>query len=195
MLIGQQVRLRGVERSDLPVVVGWMNDPATRAQIARSSPLSMAEEERWFEQLLKATTDVVFMIETRPTPKSPAPRSIGMCGIHKIDWKHRSAAVGIVIGAVDDRGHGLGTDAMRALVAHAVKDLGLHRIELEVFPDNAAALASYQRCGFVRDGVRRAAMFKDGAFRDLVLMSILAPEVLSSSSSSSSAKPRKKAHP
>ena len=51
MLIGERVRLRGVERSDLAVVVGWMNDPATRAQIARSSPLSMAEEERWFDSL------------------------------------------------------------------------------------------------------------------------------------------------
>ena len=200
MLIGQQVRLRGVERSDLPVVVGWMNDPATRAQIARSSPLSMAEEERWFEQLLKATTDVVFIVETRPGGATKAPRTLGMCGIHKIDWKHRNAAVGIVIGAVADRGRGYGTDALRALVAHAVNDLGLHRIELEVFPDNAAALLSYQRCGFVKDGVRRAAMFKDGGFRDLVLMSILAPEVLSSSAPSASslsppAKPKKKANP
>ncbi len=169
MLIGDRVQLRGIERADLPTFVRWMNDPAIRGLIARSSPLSMAEEERWFDALLKSTTDVVFAIQTG----SPA-RMIGSCGLHKIDWKNRNCAVGIVIGADADRGHGLGTDAMACLLRHAFDDLGLYRVELEVFPDNAAALASYTRCGFVVEGTRRGAIFKKGAFKDLVLMSVLA---------------------
>lgn len=177
MLIGKRVRLRGVERSDLPILVAWMNDPAVRALIARSSPLSMAEEERWFEALLKSTTDVVFVIETRPAGVGAKPVTLGMCGIHKIDWKNRGAAVGIVIGDAAQRGHGHGTDAMACLVAHAVNDLGLQRIELEVFPDNAPAIRSYEHCGFVREGVRRSAIWKEGALRDLLVMSVLASEV------------------
>jgi RimJ/RimL family protein N-acetyltransferase len=178
MLIGKAVRLRGVERADLSTLVGWMNDPAVRALIARSSPLSMAEEERWFDALLKSTADVVFVIETRPVQRADAPVTLGMCGIHKIDWKNRGAAVGIVIGDADQRGLGHGTDAMACLVAHAVKDLGLQRIELEVFPDNAPAIRSYERCGFVREGVRRSAIWKDGGLKDLLVMSVLAAEVL-----------------
>ncbi|MDP2340450.1 MAG: GNAT family protein [Deltaproteobacteria bacterium] len=185
MLIGERVQLRAIERADLPTFVRWMNDPHTRSLIARSSPLSMAEEERWFDALLKSTTDVVFVIETRGPPGKA--RLIGTCGMHKIDWKNRNCAVGIVVGDVGDRGQGYGTDAMACLVRHAFADLGLYRVELEVFPDNPAALKSYERCGFVVEGTRRSAIFKEGAFKDLVLMSVLVDDV-----SHQKPKPRKR---
>ena len=174
MLVGNRIQLRGVERSDLVTLLQWLNDAGTRAQIARSGTLSMAEQERWFEALLKSTTDVAFVIETRARPRTP-PRRVGTCGLHKIDWKNRNCAVGIVIGDIDDRGEGFGTDAMGCLLRHAFAELGLHRVELEVFPDNIAALKSYGRCGFVVEGTRRAAIFTNGGFKDLVLMSVLAP--------------------
>ncbi len=178
MLHGKKVRLRGVERADLPLLVSWMNDPATRASIARSSPLSMAEEERWFDALLKSTTDIVFVIDAIAASPREKPKTIGMTGIHKIDWKHRNCSVGIVIGDAGERGKGCGTDAMRALTSHAVNDLGLFRVELEVFPENKPAIASYENVGFVVEGTRRSAMWKDGAFKDLVLMSLLGSDVV-----------------
>jgi RimJ/RimL family protein N-acetyltransferase len=175
MLPGSLVRLRCLERADLPQVVAWFNDPDTRAQLARTSPMSLAEEERWFDALLKSNTDAVFVIETLPTARRPAPRMLGLCGIHQIDWKHRCGTVGIVIGGESDRGHGYGTDAMRVLVRHGTHDLNLHRVQLEVFDDNAAARASYARVGFVVEGVRKDAMFKAGRYRDLVMMAVIAP--------------------
>lgn len=186
MLPGSLVRLRCLERADLPQVVAWFNDPDTRAQLARTSPMSLAEEERWFDALLKSNTDAVFVIETLPTARRPTPRMLGLCGIHQIDWKHRCGTVGIVIGAAGDRGHGYGTDAMRALVRHATHDLNLHRVQLEVFGDNAAAIASYARVGFVVEGVRKDAMFKGGAYRDLVMMAVLATSSPASPSPSKS---------
>ncbi len=175
MLVSERVRLRALERDDLKQVVGWFNDPATRAQLARSSPLSLAEEERWFDALLRSTTEVAFGIEVTV---DGVPRLIGSCGVNRIDWRHRNAVVGIVIGDVKDRGHGYGTEAMATLVRHCVHDLGLYRVELEVLSDNAAALASYERCGFVVEGTRTGALFKDGRFVDLVLMRMLASDIL-----------------
>jgi RimJ/RimL family protein N-acetyltransferase len=175
MLPGRTVRLRALERDDLKDVVRWFNDPAVRALVARSTPMSMAEEERWFDGLLKSTTEAVFVIETLPSTKNAA-RSIGLCGMNRIDWKNRNCVVGIMIGDTADRGVGHGTDAMRCLVDHAVLDLGLHRVELEVYVDNAPARRSYEKLGFVVEGVRRQAMFKGGVFKDNVVMSVLAPE-------------------
>jgi RimJ/RimL family protein N-acetyltransferase len=175
MLPGRTVTLRALERADLPAVVRWFNDPDVRALVARSSPLSLAEEERAFEALLKSTTEVLLAIETSSTPRSP-PRLIGVCGLNRIDWKHRNCVAGIVIGAEADRGRGYGSDAMRCLVDHAVLDLGLHRVELEVFSDNDRARRSYEKIGFVAEGVRRHAMFKGGVFKDNVVMSVLADE-------------------
>ncbi|MGH2463052.1 MAG: GNAT family N-acetyltransferase [Candidatus Limnocylindria bacterium] len=65
---------------------------------------------------------------------------------------------------------GLGT----ALVAAAqdwVRDRGLTRLALSVFPDNARAIAVYARAGFVREGLRRQQYRQaDGTYRDELLM-------------------------
>lgn len=182
MIPGKNVRLRALERDDLPVVVAWMNDPLTRATLSSWRPMSLADELRWYEALAGSKTDMVFVIEAvsslaPPAAGGPRPRPVGSCGIHQIDWKNRTGVVGIVIGDKADRGKGLGTEAMRALVRWAHQELGLVRVELEVFPHNAAGVASYQKLGFSLDGRRRSAYFRDGAFHDLLLMSALPGEL------------------
>ena len=67
------------------------------------------------------------------------------------------------------RGHGLG----QALLARALGDArerGLERVELEVYGSNVAAIALYERLGFVRDGFKRGARKLDGRYDDNVLM-------------------------
>jgi RimJ/RimL family protein N-acetyltransferase len=176
MLTGEKIRLRPVDRADLPFMVACMNDEPLRAHISRSSPMAMAEEERWFDALYKTNSDVVFIIEELVGGKG-LPRPVGACGLHGINLRNRQAVVGIMLRDESDRGRGMGTDAMRTLCRHAFHDLGLHRIELEVFPDNERATRSYLRIGFVVEGTKRQALFKHGAFRDVLLMSLLATEL------------------
>ena len=190
MLFGKQVRLRALERADLPTVVIWFNDPDTRTRIARVGPMSLAEEERWFDALQKSTTDVVLLIETPAARPAQGARPIGLIGLHQIDWRNRHASLGIVLGEEQFRGKGHGTDALTTLVRHAFLELGLHRIELEVLTSNAPAIRSYEKAGFCVDGVRRHAMFRGGAFRDLQLMSLLATELREATAQPQAPKPR-----
>jgi diamine N-acetyltransferase len=166
MLQGRRVRLRAVERADLPAFVQWFNDPVIQRRLARVEPLSLAEEERWFEALQRSKADVVYAVVV-------ADGLVGTCGLHRIDWRHRCAELGIVIGDDAYRGQGHGSDAVRTLVDHAFGNLGLHRIELEVLADNEPARRCYERLGFVDEGVRREARYIDGGFKDLVWMRIL----------------------
>ena len=53
-------------------------------------------------------------------------------------------------------GKGFGTDAMNALVDFGFGELGLQRVGLTVAPDNERAIRSYEKCGFVREGIRAA---------------------------------------
>jgi RimJ/RimL family protein N-acetyltransferase len=114
MLIGKKVRLRAIEREDLPVITTWFNDPATRRTLASYRPVSLADEQRWLEHISSSQTDQVFLIER--VDDGSAPRPLGSCGIHRIDWKNRSCMVGILVGVASERGKGYGTDAMRTLV-------------------------------------------------------------------------------
>ena len=175
MIVGKRVVLRAMERADLPRVQRWMNDPEVLRRIYTYRHLSLEAEERWLQQMGESTTDFVFAVDTHDG--TGAAGHIGTTGIHHVDWKNRCCMVGIVLGEERFRGHGLGTDAMRLLVRYAQQELGLHRVELEVYPFNQAAIRSYQKLGFHLDGTRRGATFREGRFQDVLLMSVLPGEV------------------
>lgn len=61
----------------------------------------------------------------------------------------------------------------RAMVEAAqdwCREQGLAKLALSVFPDNARAIAVYERAGFVREGTRRRQYRVDGEERDELLM-------------------------
>jgi RimJ/RimL family protein N-acetyltransferase len=64
------------------------------------------------------------------------------------------------------RGRGLATAAARLLVRHLVFDLNYHRVQLEVYAFNERALRHVERAGFVKEGVRRKAYWRHGAWVD-----------------------------
>ena len=61
------------------------------------------------------------------------------------------------------------------MLAFAFGELGLHRVELEVFDFNARARAVYTKCGFETEGVRRGGLLWAGRRHDVILMAALNP--------------------
>jgi RimJ/RimL family protein N-acetyltransferase len=70
------------------------------------------------------------------------------------------------------RGRGLGLRLIKTTLEQA-RNTGFVRIELDVHADNARAIALYDKVGFVREGVVRAAAFIDGEYRDAIAMAIV----------------------
>jgi RimJ/RimL family protein N-acetyltransferase len=51
-----------------------------------------------------------------------------------------------------------------------VRERGLRKLALGVFPDNDRAIAVYERAGFVREGLRRLQYRSGDVWRDELLM-------------------------
>jgi ribosomal-protein-serine acetyltransferase len=68
------------------------------------------------------------------------------------------------------------TRAVRAVVEHAFKDLGLHRVEIRCAVGNARSRAIPERLGFRQEGVLRDAEHVLGRRLDVVLYSRLATD-------------------
>jgi RimJ/RimL family protein N-acetyltransferase len=71
------------------------------------------------------------------------------------------------------RGRGIGTALMAAAIEHA-RARGMHKLSLEVFPHNAAAIALYRKFGFVEEG-RRVQHYRraNGELWDSIVMGLL----------------------
>jgi UDP-4-amino-4,6-dideoxy-N-acetyl-beta-L-altrosamine N-acetyltransferase len=170
MILGEKVRLRAIEREDIPTFVRWLNDPEVRRYLEMYLPMSKAEEEQWFESYLKNDSSRIFGIETGEGV------FIGNIGLHDIDWKNRSAVLGIVIAEKEYWGQGCGSDAIKALLRFAFDEMNLNRIHLSAFDFNERAIRCYEKCGFRREGRAREALFREGTYHDAIHMAILRRE-------------------
>jgi ribosomal-protein-alanine N-acetyltransferase len=66
-------------------------------------------------------------------------------------------------------GRGIMTEAVKAVSPYAMSRFGLIRLEAPVFEWNAASMRVLEKCGFVREGILRASVFKDGQVIDQIL--------------------------
>jgi len=173
-ILGRRIRLRALERSDIPTFVRWLNDPEVIENLLLYLPISQAQEEQWFEDYLQDTNRHIFGIETLDG------KLIGNIALERVSWKDRCAELGIVIGEKDHWDKGYGTDAVRTLLGFAFREMNLHRVFLRVFDDNTRAIHCYEKCGFQHEGRLREAEFSSGRYRDELLMGILRSEFLES---------------
>ncbi|MDP2856562.1 MAG: GNAT family protein, partial [Bacillota bacterium] len=170
MLKGSSVMLRPARRDDLDILLRWANDAETTRWLLIDPPMTRAAESSWLEYMLTSVTDRLFIIYTAGgTP-------VGTIALGQISSKHRKARVGIAIFEKASRNRGFGTEAMELVLDYSFNTLKLHRVELDVFEDNAAAIRSYKKCGFVSEGIVRECYVKNGRFITAILMSILEHE-------------------
>ena len=99
---------------------------------------------------------------------------VGLAGLQLFSnpRKRHMASLGIYV-HTDFQGMGMGTALMEALLDLADNWLMLVRVELDVYADNEGAIRLYERLGFQREGVLRAAAIRNGKYEDLIMMSRL----------------------
>ena len=94
---------------------------------------------------------------------------IGM--LHVEVTRHGFGEFGMLVDR-DWRGRGAGSALVRAAIGLA-QELGLHKLSLEVFAHNTAAIALYRKCGFVEEG-RRVRQYRraSGELWDSIVMGL-----------------------
>lgn len=163
--------MRELVRADMPTINAWRADEELISRLGAPYRLIGPQvDEAWFDSYLKSRTSNV-----RGVTYEEAAPDVPLCltSLTGINWTSRSATLHIMIGDPDVRGKGVGTWSVRWMLRHAFADQGLHRVELSVLADNAAAIRLYEKCGFSLEGTRREACYKQGKWVDMLSMSIL----------------------
>jgi ribosomal-protein-alanine N-acetyltransferase len=95
----------------------------------------------------------------------------GACDLSDIDWRHRRAEVGFVLGR-DAWGQGYGLEAMRAVVDHAAA-LGFKRLWARTHAGNEPSQRLLERLGFESEGFLRGHIQRAGERRDCKIFGLL----------------------
>ena len=163
-----QVTLRPVGEDDLPIMEKLTWDPAVAGEFARFGWFDLRLWRRgWDENGLLGGDGGVLMVvrggerlgfvNWRRKPSTPA----------AFHWE-----IGIAL-LPAARGHGSGTEAHRLLTRYLFAHTTVHRIEAATEVGNVAEQRALEKAGFTREGVLRGIGWRDGAWRDGVMYSLL----------------------
>ncbi|MFB7786430.1 GNAT family N-acetyltransferase [Streptomyces vinaceus] len=163
---GEHVGLRPFRLADGPEFTARVHESQHLHHPWLNPPATIEEYEAYAAPLIEAAGRVGFLVCERGTG--------AIAGFVNVN--------NIVYGAFDcgalgygafahSAGRGLFREALRLVVAHAFTPgdgggLGLHRLEANIQPDNAASLALVRGAGFRKEGFSPDFLFVDGAWRD-----------------------------
>ncbi|MDV4151902.1 GNAT family protein [Clostridium sp. AL.422] len=152
----------GFERPDKDVnyYTGTTNNPS-KEEIQKFIEKSSSDEERKHFLICNNKDEI-----------------IGEIVLIDIDEEYKSCSYRIALFSKKYFNKGIGYKATKEVLKYAFKNLGLHRVELEVFDYNPRAKAMYEKCGFREEGIKRDALFINDKFYNVHIMSILSGEFM-----------------
>jgi len=169
-LEGDGINLRELRETDLEGSwYKWFNDSVvTKYQNKKIFPNTRENQKKYYSYLQSSNADVVMAIVDEETNKH-----LGNVGLHKIDWVHRSAELGIVIGEKEFYGKKYGKQAWKLITEYGFNILNLHRIYALIMEENIASIKCAEAAGFVCEGKIRDYFYKNGVYKKVLYYNII----------------------
>lgn len=165
------ISIRRAGPADAAAIARVMGDPAVFPNLLQMPYVNEeAQRARLAEGQVPGKIDLSLVAER-------GGEFLGSAGLHPTGpGLRRRHVVMIGISVLPEaQGQGVGTALMQALCDYADRWMGVLRIELTVFVDNAAAIALYRKFGFETEGRHRGYALRDGVFADVFAMARLHP--------------------
>jgi len=170
MLKGEKIILRPMRRDYLEKYTEFLNDVELLLLASDGPPMPMEYERvvAEFEQhLSRPRGDLIwFGLEVQ------GGKFVGQCILHRFDQAARTCELGITIGDADYRNRRFGRDAVALLTRYAFRLLNMQKVWLTVNGTNIRAQKAFRHAGFEEEGRLKRHVWLDGAYDDLVYMSV-----------------------
>jgi RimJ/RimL family protein N-acetyltransferase len=146
--------------------VGWLNDPSTFRLMLTKFGQTRTTVRQYVESVHAPN------LLCRIVRKSDKIH-VGNIGLHRFDPVHRRMDLGIMVGAADARGTGIGTQACSVLIAHAFDHLNLHKVTAGTVDENVAMKQVFLGLGFRIEGTLAEHYYLEGRYHDVLCFGLL----------------------
>lgn len=163
------MKIRKICASDLVVRVDWMNNPMVYKTMHFVPPISLDNTQKWYESNFNNSKrfDAAFEDEDG--------QLVAFGGLTNIDYSVRKAEFYIFVNP-NMQGKGIGTAATMMLCKYGFDILQLHKIYLFTNGSNVGAKKTYEKVGFVLEGVHREENIIAEKYEDRLYYGLLAKD-------------------
>ncbi len=173
VMAGKRIWLRSFERTDLPAYQKAVNnyDTSYWALFIAGGPLGVEDVEEWYEKRVRAEhrkSSFYFVISSLHKDDF-----LGSVWLWNRDSRFGGAEFSIFLAEDAGRSRGVGTEATNLLVDFAFGFRHFERIWLTTLEENVRAQRSFEKAGFVREGLVRGHYVMKGNLVNSVQMSML----------------------
>jgi RimJ/RimL family protein N-acetyltransferase len=164
------IQLLPLQLDQAPLFHRWFCDPEViRYSLSVFQELTTeAQVTQWLARTLQDPTSLTLGIYL-----ADSLTLIGYAGIANLSRVNQAGEYFLLIGEKRYWGQGIGTAVTQQVVTRGFRDLGLHRIMLTVSVPNQAGVKVYRKAGFQLEGRLRQACYRNHAFHDKLVMSVL----------------------
>ncbi len=164
--------LRAITPDDAVEMFRIMRDPRVTQYFGQAPMASLdvaIEREQGIHTDFQEQIGIRWAITGRATQQF-----LGTCGFWRLIKSHYRAEIGYEL-ASEWWGQGVMTEALTAILTFGFTRMGLHSVEAQIHPANAASRRVLEKLGFVQEGYFRENYYEsaDDEFTDTAVFSLL----------------------
>ncbi len=170
---GERIYLRPLDESDAySNYMNWFNDEEVcRYNNHFRYPYLYEDALNYINYARKTKDSLILAIIQRDEDNH-----IGNISLQDINYIHRTTEFAIVLGEKQHWNKGYAKEAANLLLHHAFGELNLNRLSCGTFHTNTGMQKLAESLGFIKEGIRRSAVFKNNEYIDIYEYGILREE-------------------
>jgi RimJ/RimL family protein N-acetyltransferase len=173
LVTGTRLYLREIRLSDVNErYYRWMNDPEIIQYLeSRFQPHSMESLADFVRRLDSKSDEPFFAVCT-----IDGDEHVGNIKLGPINWHHRRAEVGLIIGEKKYWGKGFATEAIDLVTQYAFENLGLNKLRAGCYEVNEGSARAFEKCGWQREGLLKHDVLIKGRPANSIMIGISAED-------------------
>lgn len=170
---GRQIYLRPITDSDEDTanIIRWRNSEAVRPYFIYQKPFTVEGHKQWLKNEIFSGKGFQFIVH-----KMEDDKPIGCTYLRDYDANARKAEYGVFIGEAEERGKGIGKEALTLTLQFVFEELRLHKVYARAFADNMPSVQSFLKCGFEKEAYLKDEEYINGEYRDIVFLAKINPD-------------------